>query len=242
MKLNIVIVEDEINAMEMLQRKVEKLSGEIKVTGTADSVESGLKLLKKVDCNLLLLDIELRDGTGFDLIEKLGEVDFEVIFTTAYNEYAIEAFKVNAVDYLLKPINDENLSNAIERANQRVENNNNVMIDQISQLLNNQPEFGKLALKERGKVTFINKKDIICLKADGVYTKITTKKSKYVSSSNLGHYESILKDSYFKRIHRSFIVNINEIEEYLTSDHTLKMSDGSMVSVSDSDFFNEILG
>ncbi len=232
MTLKVILVDDEDNALKILKSKIKELDFELKIVGEAQSVQEAIDLFAKNDFDLLFLDIEMRDGTGFDLLEQLDKIDFEIIFTTAYNEYAIDAFKVNAVDYLLKPLDNQNLKDSIERASQRIANSSPDIYDKMSNLLNHQDRPTKLALKERGKVTFIDKEEIIYLKADGVYTHIITKMEKYVSSSNLGYYEKILKVPYLIRVHRSNIINKNHIKEYYTSEHSVKMSDGSVLPVS----------
>ncbi len=230
--MKVVVVEDELNALETLVKKLELLFPEFDIAGTARSLEEGQKLLQKTECDLLFLDIELRDGSGFDLLESLGEISFEIVFTTAYNEYALDAFKVNAVDYLLKPINNEDLQKSVERVNKRIRNKNPELYDKLTKLINERGTIQKLALKERGKITFIDKKEILYLKAEGVYTEIVTKRNKYMSSSNLGAHENNLNSEYLKRIHRSYIVNLNEVTEYFTSEHSVKLSDGSIIPVS----------
>ena len=232
MSLKAIIVEDEKNAMNLLKNKINELEISVDVIGSAPSIREAKELIEKKEFDILFLDIELREGNGFDLIESLEKVNFEIIFTTAYNQFAIDAFKVNALDYLLKPIDTEELNQAVHRAQKRIESKSENIYDRLSDMINSRNSPSKLALKERGKITFVDVDEILYLKADGVYTEIITKKNKHVSSNNLGYFEGMLNSDYFSRVHRSYIINIKEVKEYFTSDHTVKLSDGSLIPVS----------
>jgi len=234
MSLKAILIDDEINALKMLESKLTKLVSHVNIVGKATSVKEGIAVIKEHDFDILFLDIELRDGSGFNLLEHFDEIKFEVIFVTAYNQYAIKALKANAVDYLLKPIESDELVAAVKRAEKRINSASNEVYNRLSNLLNEQQNHKKLALKERGKISFVDTADIIYLKADGVYTEIVTTNYKYLNSNNLGYFENILNKDIFSRIHRSYLVNVTKIDEYFTADHQVKMSDGSLLPVANS--------
>ena len=232
MKLRTIIIDDENKAIQVLRNILERFSNDIEIVATANSVKSGLEVIDEHECDLLFLDIEMRDGSGFTLLRQLSEIPFEVVFTTAFNQYALQAFKVNAIDYLLKPINADELFESIRRVQKRKIIDGKGAHDKLSKLLKDQ-RVSKLAIKERGKITFVNISDLIYLKADGVYSEIYTKDdTKYVTSFNLGHYERLIEENGFKRIHRSFLVNVSEIKEYLTNDHQVVLNNGVSLPVS----------
>ena len=232
MKLRTIIIDDENKAIQVLRNILERFSNDIELVATANSVKSGLEIIDEHEFDLLFLDIEMRDGSGFSLLRQLPEIKFEVVFTTAFNQYALQAFKVNAIDYLLKPINADELFESIRRVQKRKIIDGKDARDKLANLLKEQ-RVSKLAIKERGKITFVDINDLIYLKADGVYSEIYTKdETTYVTSFNLGHYERLIEENGFKRIHRSYLVNVNEIREYLTNDHQVVLNNGVSLPVS----------
>ena len=234
MILKTAIIDDESKAIGVLQNKLRQWKDLIDLVGTATSVSEGLNLLESQDVDLLLLDIQLRDGTGFTLLKQLPRYNFEVVFTTAYDSYAIQAFKVNALDYLLKPIDSQELDEAVKRAVKKKLENDGKSRDRIRDLIRGQ-EVNKLAIREKGKITFANIEDVNYLIADGVYTEIyLSGGKKFVTSQNLGHYEEILRDNGFMRIHRSHLINLSRMKEYLTGEHLVVMSDDKHFPVSKS--------
>ena len=231
MKLRTIIIDDENKAIQVLRNILERFSDDVEVIETANSVKSGLEIIDQHEFDLLFLDIEMQDGSGFTLLRQLPEISFEVVFTTAFNQYAIQAFKVNAIDYLLKPINADELFESIRRVQKRKIIKGKDAHDRLAKLLKEQ-EVSKLAIKERGKITFVDIKDLIYLKADGVYSEIYCKNgSTFVTSYNLGHYEKLIGDDGFIRIHRSYLINLNEVSEYLTIDHQVVLNNGTMLPV-----------
>jgi two-component system LytT family response regulator len=235
MKMKAIIVDDEKNAVSMLESKINKISEDVVIIGKAYSVKEAFEVISNTDFDLLFLDIKLRDGTGFSLLQQFSEINFEIIFTTAFNQYAIEAFKVSAVDYLLKPINNDDLSNSILRAKKRLVNKSDELFENLSVLFNqnNQDLPTKMAIKERGKITFVDIDDVACIKADGVYSEIVLENGqKFITSSNLGYYEKLLNPGKFLRIHRSHIINLSKVSEYLTTDHLVKLDSGQSLPVS----------
>ncbi|HAW52951.1 MAG TPA: hypothetical protein DCX54_11590 [Flavobacteriales bacterium] len=232
MKLRTILIDDENKAIQVLRNILERFSDDIEIVATANSVTTGLEVIARHEFDILFLDIEMQDGSGFTLLRQLPEIPFEVVFTTAFNQYALQAFKVNAIDYLLKPINADELFESIRRVQKRRIINGKNDRARLTSLLNEQ-KVSKLAVKERGKITFIEISDLSYIKADGVYSEIYCKNGqKYVTSCNLGHYERLIEEDGFKRIHRSYLVNLSEIKEYLTTDHLVVLHNGTFLPVS----------
>ena len=168
----------------------------------AHSVLKGHQLITEFHPDVVLLDIEMGDGTGLDLIRLLPDFNFKLIFITAHKEYAIQAIKFRPYDYLLKPINPFDLIRII----------NVVLSKNFSEP--NEQNAKKIVIKNQDKTIVLETKDIIRFEADGAYTKITTKNGKYLASKNLKHYTSLLKDSHFLRVHHSHLVNTEFIKTF----------------------------
>lgn len=231
-----VIIEDEKKSREGLKNLIEEFCEGVTVAGMADNVVEGLKLINEAKPDLVLLDIEMQSATGFDLLEKIENPNFEVVFTTAYEHYAIKAIKFSALDYLLKPIDVQELKAAIEKAGKkRLQSADN---EQIKLLVKNlqleNPKTRKITLSTSEGLVFIPVKEIIRCEAQGAYTDFHLKTGKKIMvSKNLKEYENLLSDAGFFRIHNSHLVNLGEIERFIKSDGGYAvMKDGAKVAVS----------
>ena len=175
------------------------------------------------------------DGTGFDLLKKVKNETFSTIFTTAYSNYAVEAFRVNALNYLLKPIDpDDELKESIKRA---FESSKIVSEEQLHRILNNIPKHrtGRISIKERNRIIYIDATDILYIKAEGRYsTFYLSDGTKKMSSVNLGTIEKSLTDEFLMRTHRSYIINIDRVKEFIFTHQNVIMSDGSSIPISNS--------
>jgi len=229
-----IIIDDMKLARASLKADLKEYCPEIKLIGEADSVVSGLKLLKKESPELLFLDIELEDGIGFDIIELLGDkLESKVIFTTASNEYAIKAFQVAAVDYLLKPIDPELLIKAVEKS-QESESNTKEQIGILTNNLNPDKQSSKIALHTLEKIVISDIKDILRCEASGNYTTFFLRNGdKVMVTKTLKEYDELLSPSNFIRTHQSHLVNADLIKEFVkTEGGYLLMVDDSNVPVS----------
>lgn len=216
-----VIVDDEEKSRKLLRNLIKNYCDQIEVVGMADSVETGITSIKKNKPELLFLDIEMPDGNGFDLLEKIHDMSPEVIFTTAYDQYAIQAIHFSALDYLLKPINLEELKTAVKKVevkiHERVEKQS---INQSLQVLlenhKSQVHNRKIGLPTQNGINFVLVKDIIMCKAEGNYSIIYLqgKQHQEIVSKTLKEFEDMLKDFNFFRVHRSYLINLNHIREY----------------------------
>ncbi len=222
-------------------RKALRLMLDAEVTGItsideAESVQSGIASIKKNLPDVVLLDVEMEDGTGFDLLQQLGNTNFQIIFVTAHNEYAIKAFQFSAIDYLLKPVNPEALKKSIERAAQNIRNANlhgqvQVLLQQLSGIQNADK---KIVLKDIDNTYFVNIKDILYCEAEGTYTKFyLVNEAPLLVSKNLKEYAMILEPAGFLRTHHSFLVNADKIKLFDKKDGGLLVLDsGASIPIS----------
>ncbi|MBI3141400.1 MAG: response regulator transcription factor [Bacteroidetes bacterium] len=230
-----VIIDDEKRSRESLAALVQEYCAEVEVLAHAEGVTDGLDAIGVHKPNLLFLDIELQDGTGFDLLEKAGNNQFHVIFTTAFENYALRALKMSAVDYLLKPIDPAELTKAVAKARERLAAQQHGRNFEI--LLQNIQAGGgkhKIALPSSDGLTFVNVSDIIRCEADGSYTHFFFKEHKKILvSKKIKEYEELLSPYQFVRVHHSHLVNLNEVAKYVRGDGGyVVMSDGQTVYVS----------
>jgi len=230
-----LIIDDVENARILLKKDLEDYCPQIKVVGEADGVIKGMKAIQSLKPDILFLDINMGDGTGFDLLEMLGENQIKVIFTTASNEYAIKAFKFAAVDYLLKPIDLEELKQAVAKAMKSSESSNQniqVLLESLDQ--QSKEEVRKIALHTMDKIHICQVDEIIRCEANVNYTSFYLKNGKQVLvTKTLKHYNELLSDSGFYRVHQSHLINLSQVREYVKTDGGyLVMNDNSQVPIS----------
>ena len=225
-----LLVEDEINVRSALKKMLHIITSNIEIVAETGLVSEAIKLIKTQKPDLIFLDIELEDGTGFDILKQVENIDAKIIFTTAYNQYALKAFKYSAVDYLLKPIDPEELQKATHRAIKDIKNKKEHQ-DLLNVLKNNlQEKEQKIILKTTEQRYVIAVKDIIYLEADGAYTVFFTINNTIIVSKNLKYYQDILSSD-FIRCHQSFLVNKNHIKG-LNKQNQIALSKGDFVPVS----------
>lgn len=221
-----LIIEDEINVREGLKKLLKIIAPNIKVIAETGFITEAIQIIKKEKPSLIFLDIELEDGSGFDILKQFETIYFKIIFTTAYNQYAINAFKFSATDYLLKPINPIELKKAIQRATIALDKEN--LLTVLKHNLDNKEQ--KIVLKTSENQFVINVKNIIHLEADGTYTHFITTNKKIIVSKNIKFYEDLLNDNFF-RCHQSHLVNSAHIIRY-TNKGFLQMTNRDLVPVS----------
>ena len=217
--MNVVIVEDEASAVGVLKSILSKDLPQIKISGVASSVQNAKQLIAVSTPDLLLLDVELPDGDAFELLEGLDISNVKVIFITAYQDYAIQALKISALDYLLKPINPLELVEAVKKAEVEMQKD----FDQIrlKTLIKNHTETDqkRLVLKDKNGFHLMNIRDIIRLEALGSYTQFILKDIQPVlSSKNLKEYDELLSPYGFFRCHKSHLVNLDFVQSYSRSE------------------------
>lgn len=214
-KIRTLLVDDSFQARELLRFMLIDLAPSIEVVGEAENVDSAIQLIRELKVDLVFLDIEMPEKSGLDLLVELSEEElkFEVIFTTAYNQYAIEAFRLSAIDYLLKPIRENHLLEAIERVSEIIELR--FSAQKLAALITNfnQTKNGMLSISVANGNEFIALNEIEFFEADGSYTVIhLSDESKKLVSKNMGYFVELLQthENFFKT-HRSFFVNIHYV-------------------------------
>jgi two-component system LytT family response regulator len=229
-----VIIDDINEARLTLKEDLQNYCPEISVIGEANGVVSGVKLLKNQKPEVVFLDIQMNDGSGFDLLELLGEIRFKVIFTTASDAHAIRAFRFSAVDYLLKPIDPDELVQAVKKLGDIPGNNREgieLLMDSIK--IRKRP-LEKLSLHTQDKIHIVNIRDIIRCESQVNYTQFYfTGGKKLLVTRTLKDFEELLKEHPFIRVHQSHLVNMGHLKEFVKADGGyLVMSDNAGVPVS----------
>lgn len=219
--LKAVIVDDEEKSRENLKILIEEFCTNVQVLALAKSVDEGIEAIENYRPDILFLDIQMQKETGFDLLNRIRKIDFEIVFTTAHAEYAIDAIKFAAIDYLLKPIDINDLKQSIRRVEKKLTNNN--LKEQFETLLHNfradTSDSYKLAIPSSDGLVFINIKDVIYCEALSNYTKIHMKDGKFhMVSKTLKEYEGLLSNYHFFRVHHAYLINTKEIKKYVRGD------------------------
>lgn len=233
-----LILDDEVNNTQLLEYFIPKYCPQITGFSSANTLDQALEIWRQEKFDILFLDISLGNGTsGFDFLNRIDFENVQIIFVTAFNEYAVKAFKYNAVDYLVKPVVIDELRNAVNNACKRIESGTRQAISQvmadpeIRNSLKNEPF---IAIPYTNKIEIVPKKEIFYIHSEGKYSLFQTQKGKYESSKNLGEYERILQcNEEFIRVHHSYIVNMNYIRQISKKDSWFcLMEDGITIPVS----------
>ena len=232
--LRSIIVDDEPYCCETLTTLLED-SPQVEVIAVCHNAADALAAIQKYSPDLVFLDVEMPKMNGFEMLEQLPAVNFEIIFTTSYDQYALKAIRFSAIDYLLKPIDQEELVNAVQKVIQRTQKPIAQQLEILLQKIHHpSTPISKMAMPTMEGLQMIQVDQIISCESDSNYTILYLKdKKKKVVSSTLKEIEELLEDHSFARVHRCYLVNINEIERYVKGEGGyLIMSDGSTVDVS----------
>jgi two-component system LytT family response regulator len=218
--LRTLIIDDEPHVRKTLSRMVEEECENVKLLGTAGSVQEGLQAINKYHPDLIFLDIKMDDGTGFDLLKKAEPVNFKVVFITAFDQYAIQAFKFSAIDYLLKPVDPEDLVDAINRAEEMIQQDFSTQLRVMDENLRTSDHNDKkILLKTADTVHLVKVRDIFYCESDQSYTSFfLSDGQKILVSKTLREYEDLLKDFGFFRVHKSFLVNLFAVSKFKKGD------------------------
>jgi len=245
-KYKSIIIDDEKGSIDSLVWELKKYSESIEILGTTQSPKAGIKMIKNINPEIVFLDISMPEMSGFELLEAVGDIQFHVIFTTAFDQYAIDAFKTNAMDYLLKPVLPEDIERVISKLKQSVENLN--LQKKLQTFLNDYKQanngYNTIALPTMEGLEFIDIDDIVRCESTSNYTYIHQQHEKPILiSKTLKEIESMLINSGFIRIHQSHLVNIKCIKKYMKGKAgSLILRDGTVIPVSRSkkgDFLNK---
>lgn len=231
-----IVIEDEAKSRQMLAAMLERNCPQVSIVGLAQDVKEGVKLIKELKPELVFLDISMPDGSGFDLLEQVSGYNFELIFATASDQFAIKAIKYSACDYLLKPIDIDELKLAVDKVVQKKQSLPNMANLQflIQHLKRADENFQKITLPTGNAYEIVNIKDIIRCEADGSYTVFyLSDKRKLMISFGLKHYEELLPENEFIRVHHHHLINMNHVVRFLKEDGGYAiMSDGSKIEIS----------
>jgi len=229
-----LVIDNEKNIRTTVVDLITAFCPQITLVAEADGVVSGLKKIHELQPDIVFTDVEIDHGTGMDMLSKLSEIKFQVIIITAHNEYAIDAFRFSAIDFLTKPINPDELAKSVQKAESNIKNK--LFLEQVAVMneKNLAKSEKKIVLKELDAIHIIKVKDLICCEASGIYTTFFIDNNKQiVVSKNLKEYEEILEPYDFLRVHNSFLINANKIEKFEKNDGGfLIMEGGQRVPVS----------
>jgi len=240
MSLSTILIDDEINSRQALRNLLTQLCPDVHIAGEAKSADAGIQLINTLKPQLVFLDIQMPGKTGFDLLASLDKIDFDVVFTTAFHEYAVKAFRFSAIDYLLKPIDPDDLVAAVNKAVKKQTPASAGQVDLLKQLWQQlsadkkaKNENQKLALPTQEGIHLAEVKDIVRCESLGSYTKFyLSSGEKLVTSRLIKDYEEILTEYGFFRVHQSYIINIQHIKKYVKGDGgQVWMSDGEEIEV-----------
>lgn len=234
--INAIIIDDESKCVELLTLMLESAHPEICILDTADGMASGLKAIQKHahHLDLLFLDIQMQGGDGFTLLQNLDKPAFKIIFTTAFDQFAIRAFKFSALDYLLKPVDKDELLQAIEKFRLNNSPADNERLGNFKTGLKQQKVFEKLAVATLTDIRFIPLHTISYLESDNNYTSIYLNDGqRVVSSRNIGYYETILEESNFFRLSNSNLVNLKKVLRFIKNKTGMvELEGGKIIQVS----------
>lgn len=232
--LEAVIVDDEIKALQSLSWELTNLSDEVDIIASFTDAREALDYLEQNTPDCLFLDIEMPAMDGFQFIKNLKNKNFPVVITTAYNQYALQALKNEAIDYLLKPIDSDDLEETIAKIKKF--NSKNLSIDRLEKILlnfNAESQNKKITINTDGKLVFLNSDDILYAESDGNYSTIfLTDGQKILLTKKLKEVNTLLPQSSFFRIHNSYIINLNKIKEFLKTDGYVVLDSNHKIPVS----------
>jgi two-component system LytT family response regulator len=244
-KVNAILVDDDLKNLELLKYFLIKFCPLVNIIGEANNVEDSIELIGNLNPELIYIDIQLNDRNAFDVLDEIKASEIEVIFVSAYSEYALKALKYNALDYILKPLAIEDVivatNKAIFKLNEKkrfdklvsiAEEKNLAKIDAADNIALNDSSY--LAISSLNNILIIKKDDILYCKSQGRYTIFFLRnKIEHVSSKNLGEYEVLLNKKFFLRIHHSYIINVNQIKcVNKKQGYYCEMADGSLIPIS----------
>lgn len=226
-----LIIENELKAQRLLTKIIEEYCSELSLVGVAKTISAARQLIREEKPDLIFLDIRLDDGDGFDLLDILEDKDLKVIFTTAFNDYAIKAFKYEAVDYLLKPISPKDVMKAVEKVTKITESQ--VSYSKLKLLLE-KAEDNRLSIHTNEGISIITKSEIVRVEGDGAYATIYLfNGEKEMVSRSIGNLEKEISSADFLRVHTSHLINKKFLRKYIREDGGYAlMTNGSQVPVS----------
>ena len=232
--LKAVVIEDEPKTREAITNIINRLCDDIEVVATGNDIKSGIDAIYSGRPDIVLIDVELADGNAFDILRHIFNIDFQIIFVTAHEGYALKAIKFNAFDYILKPFSVEELTTAVNNAAKEVNRKKSELyIESLLQSIDTR-ENKRIVLKTADEIHLVNISDIINCEADSSYTHFYLKDGTQLTvSMHLKEYEELLKEYHFFRVHHSHLVNLNEVRKFhKTNNAWVLMCNGRKIPVS----------
>jgi len=232
-KIKAILVDDEESARDVLENLLLRFCPQVELMAKCENIVSAVEAINLHQPEVVFLDIEMPNYSGFEIIKFFKQINFQIVFITAYDQYAIKAFDVSAIDYLLKPINIERLKAALVRVAQHYD-----VLEQTQRLALlsstlEDKQIKNIVISDKGQQNIVAIDDIVAIEAQESYCTIHTVNKKFVASKNLRHFETILKDLHqFFRVHKSWLVNKKNIRHYSKSDLTIHLSNGLVAKLS----------
>lgn len=228
-----IIIDDEPKGRNILLQLITQNFPQIKIVATASGADEGIARIDAWKPDVVFLDVEMPGKNAFDMLKELGQIDFKIIFVSAHNHYAINAIKLSALDFLLKPIDLDDLTKAIERLNALPNHSVQQVPHLLQQLQHPKSNFGKIAIASVNAIEFVKISDIVYCKADNVYTEVYLHDTTIISTKNLKEFEDLLSAHFFFRIHHSYLINMSHIKKYIKGEGgTVVMSNDAIIEVS----------
>jgi two-component system, LytTR family, response regulator len=234
-KIKAILIDDELNSLQNLQQKLEGFCPDVMIIAVTQKPEEGILLIRQHQPDVVFLDIEMPRMSGFRMLEELGEYDFDIIFTTAYNHYSVDAIRISAFDYLVKPIGIEDLQQAVERLIKSLNRQTKEKIDILKKSLSdNRSQEDKIAISTSEGIEFIPIKNIIHIESKSNYSKIFLTDNKSIMVTKiLKDFEEMLLPYNFYRVHNSHLINLNYIHKYVRSQGGhVQLQDGTLIDIS----------
>jgi two-component system LytT family response regulator len=235
-KLKTIIIDDEQDAVDFISTIISEYCPSLEVVGKAFNIIQGAKIIKDVKPDLVFLDVEMPNGSGFDLLTQFPEKEFEVIFITAFNHYAIKAIKFSAVDYILKPININEFIEAVEKVIRKRSQKGSESNESLKVLMENlrSPTPSRLAIPTSDGMEYLNPKEIIRIEADRSYSWFyLSGNRKILVSKHLKEFQELLGDRNFFRSHNSHLINLKYVRKYIRKEGGyIEMNDNSVIPIS----------
>lgn len=229
--LRTVLIDDEPDSVELMKLYLTKNCLNIEIVGAFTNSMEALEKIPKLNPDLVFLDIEMPLMNGFELLSKLGNISFNVVFVTAYNQFAVQAFKFNALDYIVKPVNVEELKEIVEKAEKKMTINSAQLNNAAEQL--RKGSITKIAVPSQNGITFIDLNEIVFVEASSNYSSLKLIDGrKMVISKTLKDVQDVLELQYFLRIHRQYIINLNHVKFFNRNEGLLTMTTGDSLPVS----------
>ncbi|WP_299108965.1 response regulator [uncultured Tenacibaculum sp.] len=229
-QIKAVLIDDEQRARDVLVNLLNRATTNINIISTCRNLEEGVKKIKELQPDVVFLDVQMPNYVGYEIVKFFDKIDFEIIFVTAYDQYAIKAFELNAIDYLVKPIDRTKLNIALEKLEEKLKQKNQLIDYQSLLKTIKDKNYKKIVIPELGNRHIVDLKNIVAIEASGAYSIIHLKENKQITTSkNLKYFEEIfLKELSFFRSHRGWIINLNFVELLHKTDLLVTLANGSL--------------